>query len=96
MGESSWHVVMPAGVDGRALLGLNEKTLGELFDVSQESSNLQARGDGEGSTWVISGGEGGEGRRSDWGRELYQALRIEQKYIEKKLIKEGKESEVTW
>ena len=100
------HVVVPAGVDGKALLGLNETTLGGLFDISQEGS-IQARGDGEGTSWVISGAESGGGEeggrgggRLDWGRELYQSLRIEQKYIEKKLIKEkgdGKDnSKIAW
>ena len=91
------HIVLPPSLTGRGLLKLNETNLSALFDASQQASNVTARGDGEGSTWVISanssgGGDGGGGEDGgrevgvDKGRELFQALRIEQKHIEKKLL----------
>ena len=87
------HIVLPPSLTGRGLLRLNETNLSKLFDASQEESTVTARGAGEGSTWVISANSGSEGRASgsgssavDIGRELFQALRIEQKHVEKKLL----------
>lgn len=84
------HIVLPPKTDGKDLITLNEASLGELFEAGREE--IAARGQGEGRTWVISGVES-EGKGSvDTGRELYQAIRIEQKHIEMKLRKEEKEN----
>lgn len=95
------HIVLPVSLKGEDLLKLNETSLSKLFDMTRIET--VARGEGEGSTWVISanaesggGGEGGDpdvGRaRQEIGRELFQALRIENKHIaQKRLVQENKD-----
>jgi len=81
------HIVLPAGLDGKGLMSLNELGLSDLFE--QMFDEREARGANEGQQWVIGSGEGGdEGTEArergvfETGRALFQALRMEQKKID--------------
>jgi hypothetical protein len=78
------HIVIPAGLNGKQLMSLNETSLSDLFEMTFEER--QARGLNEGHQWVISNAAGGDeenvegvgGNVAEIGRALFQQLRMEQ------------------
>lgn len=67
------QVVLPPGLDGKGLLALSSVGLAQLF----ERDLRRARGEGEGTSWNVTGYEDGSGSGLVLGRALFAAVRRE-------------------
>merc|ERR1719198_1660555 len=67
------QLVLPPGIDGSGLLALSAQGLASMF----ERDLRQARGQGEGTSWNVTGYEEGQGSGVVLGRALFAAVRRE-------------------